>query len=156
MSIAIMKKTIFMLRGLPASGKSTECARLLADPALTPITSVSKDEIRKARGIGLGDFSREREVGNVHAGLILAAAARGDNIVIDGMHLGASWVDSYKCLAQGLGYGFNLIDLLGVPVAECIRRDALRPEDKRVGEEIIMKYWRHQIPARRVSRGSAK
>jgi predicted kinase len=143
-----MNKTIFMLKGLPASGKSTECARLLADPALAPITAVSRDEIRKARGIKPGDFEHERDVRGNEAVFIMAAVMRGENVVIDNIHPGAYWVERYKRFARSHGYDFELIDLSHVPVAECIRRDSLRTDDKRVGPEIIMKYWREESSAR--------
>jgi predicted kinase len=47
-------------------------------------------------------------------------------------------IEFYRCLALTYGYDFQIRDFI-VSIEECIKRDKLRPEEDRVGEEVIRK-----------------
>src|ERR1700678_2936090 len=102
-------KTLYMMRGLPACGKSTKRREMLADTALQPIKAVNKDEIRKAMGIVPGNFSREKEVLAKETAEINAALKAGVNIIIDNTHNSPKYVQRYRQLAEENDYAFELI-----------------------------------------------
>jgi predicted kinase len=130
-----------MLRGLPASGKSTKRKELLADPSLQPIMAVNKDDIRLSKGIDLGNFRREKEVKAEEERQITEVLESGVSLIVDNTHNSPKYLDRYKQMAKAYGYQFVLIDLSHVPVEECIRRDALRTGREHVGEEVILKMY---------------
>jgi predicted kinase len=133
--------TIYMLRGLPGSGKTTLRHQLLTDPTLKPITSVNKDEIRHNLGITPGDFDREKEVKMMERANILLALDSGFSVIIDNVHNSPKYRTMYEELAKTYKCGFKVFDLSNVPLEECIRRDSLRPDGIRVGEKVIRQMW---------------
>jgi predicted kinase len=133
--------TIFMLRGLPASGKSTERRKLLADATLNPITYVNKDEIRRELNIKAGIFDREKEVKKIETARIMLALETSSNLIVDNTHNSPKYCEHYTQLAAQHNYDFQVIDLSHVPVEECIRRDALRTGHEHVGEVVIRRMW---------------
>ena len=136
-----MTKTLFMLRGLPASGKSTLRKQLLTDPDLAPIVAVNKDEIRKSLGITPGDFAREKEVLQAETEAIQDAIDQGISLILDNTHNAPKHIIRYSQLAAKSRYEFKLIDLSNVPLEECIRRDSMRVGGERVGEAVIRRMW---------------
>src|ERR1700721_3371638 len=128
-------KTLYMMRGLPASGKTTERKKMLANPILHPIVAVNKDEIRASLDIVPGDFARESEVKAQETAEITAALEAGLNLIVDNTHNTVRYRQRYEQLAQQYGYKFAVVDFSHVPVEECIRRDALR--ERPVGEQVI-------------------
>ncbi len=125
-------RTITVLRGLPGSGKTTWARRQLAYHPDT--VYISKKDIRKELGIKLGNFDREEEVLAIEAKLIQDGIDRQDFILIDNIHIKPEYIVQYVHLAIENGYSFRLVNFGNVPVAECIRRDALRGDDERVGD----------------------
>jgi len=129
--------TLYMMRGLPASGKSTKRKEMLADSALQPIFAINKDEIRLAMGIAPGNFDNEKAVLETETELIIGVLNAQANLIIDNTHNSPKYATRYEKLAAKHGYEFKLIDLSDVPLEECIRRDALRTGLEHVGEAII-------------------
>jgi predicted kinase len=129
---------IFLMHGLPASGKSTKRREMLADAHLAPIVAVNKDEIRKEKGITPGDFKREKEVQKEEQKRVVTVLESGTNLIVDNTHNSFDkYHTHYSQLAVQYGYKLVVVDLTHVPLEECIRRDALRPDGEKVGEKII-------------------
>src|ERR1035441_5415946 len=133
--------TLYMMRGLPASGKSTKRLEMLADPSLQPITSVNKDDIRQAKNITPGDFRREKEVKKEEDRQVTVALEFGLSLIVDNTHNSPRYLERYQQMAKVYGYQFVLIDLSHVPVEECIRSDALRTGREHVGEQVILRMY---------------
>jgi len=132
---------LFMLRGLPASGKSTKRNELMLNPSFSPIVAVNKDTIRRGMGIVPGDFSKEKEVLATETQLIEKTLRSGANLIVDNTHNSPKYLKKYQDLAREHDYEFVLIDLSDVPVEECIRRDALRTGHEHVGEKVILDMY---------------
>lgn len=126
-------KTLYFLRGLPASGKSTWAKNKLAALNVggkTLAVRTNKDEIRKQLG-GIGEsrvVRRETE-------LVTEALKAGLEIIIDNTHLNPQHERRYGLLAEKYGYRFELKSFMHVPLEECIRRDKKRTNS--VGEAVI-------------------
>jgi predicted kinase len=120
-----------ILRGLPASGKST-VARTLVDRQ--GYCRVNKDDLRlMMRG---GEYHRDFErsvVLPVRDAVILNALRAGTNVVVDDTNIERYHIDHITALVEP-EFPVAVKNIL-VDVEECVRRDALRP--KPVGESAI-------------------
>lgn len=125
--------TMYILRGLPASGKSTWRKE-------SKLPYVNKDEIRKT-------FPQLSER-NVHALMLenLRTLCNDQkDVVIDNTNFNTSAVNQYKSIAQEFGYDVR-IKIFDAPVRECMYRDNLRKfnGESYVGSSVI---WRMAVDA---------
>jgi|ERR1019366_3106403 predicted kinase len=120
-------KTLYFLRGLPASGKTTWALEKLATlnkNGKSCVVRTNKDEIRKE--LGEEGKSSENEVISREIGLVTNALEAGMDVIVDNTHLHPPHELRYRQLAQNYGYKFVLKSFTHVPLLECIRRDKTR------------------------------
>ena len=140
-----MVQKLLVLKGLPASGKSTYARNLLKKyPGQWVRTN--KDDIR-AMVLG-GKWSRKKEalVEAMESSMIIEALHGGYSVVVDNTHLGGKHIMRYESiLAQN---DFDNVEMevneefLAVPPEECIKRDLARANS--VGADVIWRmYWHH-------------
>jgi predicted kinase len=136
-----------MLRGLPASGKSTYTKDLVAKGGWT---RVNKDELRVMLHGGKWSRKNEEEVIQCRNSVILMAMAAGKNIVVDDTNFAPKHEAELGTLCDIVSkygpYEFEVLDF-NTDVEECIRRDLHRGE-KAVGEQVIRKMWREYLAPR--------
>ncbi|MGW4724442.1 phosphatase domain-containing protein [Streptomyces sp. S1] len=129
---------IHVMTGLPASGKTTAARALQAD-AEGRVRRVNLDDLRTM--LDLPDpergrsHTREQTVLAVQDAAVRAAVDGGFDVVVDNTHLTPHIPKRLKAAVAGLDVTFAVHDFTGVPVEECVRRDAAR--ERPVGEEII-------------------
>lgn len=116
---------LIILRGLPGSGKTTWARRYLRDhPAAV---RVNRDDLRAMlhgdRPWGMADEATTIAVRNA---TIVAALKAQRTVVVDDTNLSALHRQELTALAERYGVCTRLV-VLDTPIAECIRRDALRP-----------------------------
>lgn len=136
--------TLFVLRGLPGCGKTTWArAWALRDPDHR--ARVSRDDLRRAlfdRYGGDTTAAQEYLVTAAQWAVVRELAREGVDVVVDDTNLRTEHLNRWRVGAAILGAEFELIDFTGViDVEECIRRDALREGDARVGEDVIRRMW---------------
>ena len=133
---------IILLKGLPASGKSTWAREQQKAGAYLVI---SKDEIRKM--FGGYKPSREKEVLRTRNKLIELGIQMKKNIIVDDTNLNPKHERYIGQLAKQLGVKFEVNDsFLDVSPEECIERD-LRRGEKAVGASVIWDmYYRWIAP----------
>ena len=123
---------IIMLKGLPASGKSSWANEQVKTGNYI---IVSKDEIRKM--FGGYKPSREKEVLRIRNKLIENGIQLKRNVIVDDTNLNPKHEKYIQQLARDLGAKFIINDeFLNVPPEECIKRDLHRGE-KAVGSSVI-------------------
>lgn len=130
------KLTIF--RGPPASGKSTEAFRRMAeDPK---IIRINRDTLRVMLGIegGIGDHEQERSITGMERALFRNAVNMDRDVILDNTNLRRRTVTEWLKLAGELGVEVEFEDFL-VPYDEAVYRDALR--QKRVGVEVMKIFY---------------
>ena len=134
---------IVMLKGLPASGKSSWAKEQQKNGGNYLV--VSKDEIRKMFG-GYAP-KREKDVIRIRNELIKTGIALKRNIVVDDTNLNPKHERYLRQLAKELGCKFEVNDsFLQVSPEECIKRDLHRGE-KAVGASVIWDmYFRWLVP----------
>lgn len=126
---------LLMLRGLPASGKSTYAKEL----AKEGWTRTNKDELRQTLHGGKWSSGNEKQVIAVRDAIIEDALGRGRNVVVDDTNFHHSHEVRLEQLGEKYKAEFEVMDF-DTDVEECIRRDLKRPES--VGENVIRKMWR--------------
>ena len=133
-------KTIYFLRGLPASGKSTWAKTKLA--ALNRgeykrAILTNKDEIRKrfqSRGV-----ISESKIIQKETETVTNALKTGLHVIIDNTHFHLPHEARFRTLASQYGYRFVVQSFTHVPLEECVRRDAKRKNS--VGEGVIRSMY---------------
>lgn len=120
-------------RGLPASGKTT-FARGLQPQAVR----VNRDDLRlMLHSARLHTSWAERQVTVAQRAQVEALLRAGVSVCVDDTNLRSRVLREWAELAARFGAAFEVHDFTDVPLAECLRRDAERPEPDRVGAEVI-------------------
>jgi predicted kinase len=130
---------LVITRGLPASGKSTWAREWVAgDPVGR--ARVNRDDLRlNLYGTARPTHQQESAIGVAQQAAVSALLVAGRSVVVDDMHLRARYVSAWVAVAAEVGATFAVQDFTGVPVEECVRRDAERGArgDRAVGAEVI-------------------
>lgn len=146
---------IIMLKGLPASGKSTWAKEKINENS--NYIRINKDDIRESI-TGKWTPKKEKNVISIRNSLIKTGINLGKNVIIDDTNLNPKHEQSLKTLAQELGVEFEVNDsFLKVPVEECVERDIKR--DKSVGYKVIYKMYYdylYQDPSKKIVNSSNK
>lgn len=126
-----MSKMIIM-RGLPASGKSTKAEQLAKEHGAVRI---NKDLLRTM--LHFDRFTGKNEDKTRRAARLLAAYFLDEtNVIIDDTNLNPKTVQSFVDLAKEKNAKIEYVDM-DTSVEDCIARDALR--QKKVGKHVILK-----------------
>jgi predicted kinase len=135
---------LIITRGLPASGKTT-FAR-----GLQPwVVRVNRDELRRMlHGEPLLTDRTEREVTIASFTLVDSLLQAGVDVCVDDTNLRTKVVRDWAGLAIRHGASFEVHDFTDVPLEECVRRDATRPKEERVGEAAIRSMHRRYLEGR--------
>lgn len=147
-------KKLILTRGIQGSGKSTWARKWVEEDPEHRIR-INNDDIRNM----LGSYwvpSRETLVSNTKRDIALSALYAGYEIVIDNMNLNPKEVkfwedivnkhnnfvdDKIRTKSDQVFYKYEIeFKDFFIPLEECIRRDACRPNP--IGEKIIRDTWR--------------
>ncbi len=135
--------TLTITRGLPASGKTT-WAR-----GQDGHVRVNRDELRRMLHGGLlGVGWAEQQVTVAQRAQVRSLLAAGVSVICDDTNLRARVVRELAEIAVQAGASVVVRDFFDVPVAECVARDAARPEPERVGEDVIVGMYQRYLAAR--------
>ena len=137
-------RNLFILRGAPASGKST----WIKDNHLEQYT-LSTDNIRLMYQSPVTNEFGERVISQNNDSavwkllydILEKRMERGEFIIIDATHYKSSLISSYKKLVDKYRYRVNVVDFSDVSEEECIRRNAQRDAFRKVPEEVIRKMY---------------
>lgn len=127
--------TLIITRGLPASGKST-FARAWVEEDPGNRVEINRDSTRKFLGIRhIGTEDEEKTVTAVNDALLRISMEQGKDIIVSDTNLRVRYI---KRLLKNVDdtYDVELKDFI-VDVDTCVKRDAMRPDSERVGEETI-------------------
>lgn len=141
-----MANRLFLLRGIPASGKST----WINASGLDEHCVVSSDEIRIAiHGIvtdenGRQQISQENPKlvwDTIKARIEMLMKNGEPNIVLDATNIKQRDMRNYTQYLDEYGYDGYVVDFTDVPEDECIRRNANRDEYRQVPELVIHRMY---------------
>ncbi|MEU6206052.1 AAA family ATPase [Micromonospora musae] len=131
-------------RGLPASGKTT-FARTL-QPS---VVRVNRDDLRRMlHGERLFTQWAEAQVTTAQRAQVEALLRARADVCVDDTNLRARTLRDWAELAERYGAEFEVHDFTDVPLDECLRRDAARPEPDRVGAAAIRRLHERYLAGR--------
>lgn len=135
---------LIITRGLPASGKTTFARKL--QPG---VVRVNRDDLRRMlHGDRLYTTWAEGQVTAVQRAQVEALLRARADVCVDDTNLSSRLVREWAEMAARFGATFEVHDFTDVPVDECVRRDADRPEPERVGEEAIRRMHERYLAGR--------
>lgn len=126
---------ILMLKGLPASGKSTFARELVVSQGFK---RVNRDDLRAMVDNGIYSQENEHLIVNMQNALIVQALADNKNVVVDNTNLNPANEKQLRRLAENWGVKFEVKEFT-TDLKTCIERDAKRPSP--VGEKVIMDMY---------------
>ena len=123
---------VVILRGLPASGKTTWATALVQ---ATPFYKrVSKDDLRAMLDAGVYSPEHEAFIRRARDLLIQDAVAHGHSVIVDDTNLNPEHVEHIRALVASFNVTVRVVDIV-CSVEDAIARDATRA--KPVGAERI-------------------
>lgn len=142
-----MSKKVIILRGLPASGKSTY-ARKLLDENPGAYKRLNKDELRVMLDNNHHTTHNEKFIEKVRDLMLVEALLDGKHVIVDDTNLTERPVERIKNVVRKFNADHKQqvqveIKEMNVSLEECLERDKSR--DKKVGEQVILKMHRQHI-----------
>ena len=140
-----VKNKVLLLKGLPASGKSTYAKKLAEEGWVR----TNKDTIRLdtrlfPTGYNFKNKKHEKQVVKERNRQIEAALSEGKNVVVDDTNLSPVHTRKVMLLAQKYDADFEIKDdFLKVPLSELIERDKNR--ENSVGENVIRRMFHESV-----------
>lgn len=132
---------LVMLRGLPASGKSTKAEELLAGGG--EFYRVNRDLLRKMLHNNIFNHGREKITIEMQQLIVAKLLSEGKNVIVDDTNLGEKHETGWREVAEEFGAKFEIIDMMdGLTVNECRRRNELRENSVPSGviENMALQY----------------
>lgn len=131
-------KKIIILKGLPASGKSTWAKKQVAEfPSL--YKRINKDDLRAMLDDSKWSKQNERFVLRVRNMMIEEALQDGFNPIVDDTNFNPIHEDTIKKIADKYPDVSVEVKMFDTPLAECLARDKNRANS--VGEKVIRDMW---------------
>lgn len=138
-----MSKTLFMMKGLPASGKSTKAKQMLKDFGSGNAKRVSKDDLRAMLDNGEWSGQNEKFLLGVRDYIVSNGLNAGKHVIVDDTNLVSKHEIRLRDLAKSADAAFEVVDFLHVSLEECVERD--RKRSNYVGEQVIRGMHRDLI-----------
>lgn len=125
---------VYILKGLPASGKSTFARELVAQG----VTRVNRDDLRDMMHNYEWSKENEKLIVSARDWIIDRTLREGRDVVVDDTNLVARVEKDIRRIAQKHNAEVE-VRFFDTPVEECIARDAKREGRHQVGEQVIRK-----------------
>lgn len=135
-------RTIYMTKGLPASGKTMWARKKLEELGAGKAARVNKDDLRAMMHTSWSEYN-EKQILAVRDFVIEDSLVRGRHVIVDDTNLAPKHEETLRAIAKDYGVQFEVVDFTHVPVEECIARDQKRPNY--VGEKVIRKMWKRYL-----------
>lgn len=129
-------RTVYILKGLPASAKST-FARDLMKREPNRWVRVNRDDLRAMFHNSVFSKDKEEFIRSVQDQLILQALRDGNDVIIDNTHLVPQTVKKLHRLLASVGDVKVIEKAFNVSITEAKRRNALREGVARVPDHVI-------------------
>jgi len=134
---------LLMLRGLPASGKSTWAKQFIKTEGKGGAWKrVNKDDLRAMLDAGKWSKKNEEFVIDARNWLVMRQLENGMNVIVDDTNFNPEHEKKLRMIAEDFKAEFEIRDF-ECDVYECIERDAARPNG--VGKEVIWRMWKESV-----------
>lgn len=129
---------LIMIKGLPASGKSTWAKEEVAKNP-TKTTRVNKDDLRAMMHGSHWSKNNEQDIIAARNDIIVEALQKDRTVIVDDTNLDPVHEKYLRSLAESMDIEFEIQDFTDVPLDECLKRDSLRPNP--VGAKVIKSMY---------------
>lgn len=146
------RPTIFFLKGLPASGKSTWALGKIDELKQDNVVYINRDSVRKQmfpnnydnfwNGYKFNSVN-ENSVTKFCEEMLLDGLKNSKNIIIDNLNLNPKYEKEMRNYAKMFDYQFELIDLTHISLFTCAERDSKRKDS--VGFAFIKEVYNKWI-----------
>lgn len=132
---------MFILKGIPGCGKSTQAAEMIRKEPRR-FVRINRDDLRRMC-VGPGNnphangFAKEELVKRAKDALTELALAEGYDVILDDTHLNGQTVKKLHLLAESHGDVKVVERFIDVDIRTCIERDSKRTGLEHVGEDVI-------------------
>lgn len=126
---------LVLLRGLPASGKSTHALKLV----MQGYKRVNADDLRLMVDNGNYTKANEKYITDVMQTMAALALQGGFSVVVDNTNFNPFHIKYFKALCRDLRAELEIVDIK-TPLEVCIQRDLERTKG-RVGKDVITKMY---------------
>ena len=130
---------LLMLKGLPASGKSTYAKTLVY---LQGFVRVNKDDLRAMLHDGKHTKGNEKQVLRLRDAMVADCLHNGRNVVVDDTNLNPIHEQVLRGIAEQFKASFE-VKFFDTPPSLCIERDLQRPVS--VGSKVIMQMYNQYL-----------
>src|SRR5690242_3129636 len=117
-------RTLVIMRGLPASGKSTRARELVRNKGYKRL---NRDDLRAMIDDGKWSKHYEKDIKTAELALAHFYLSINHGVIIDDTNLSPSTVEMWQNFAEANNASWTIEDLTDVPLDECIKRDQKRP-----------------------------
>jgi predicted kinase len=138
------RNTLYFLRGLPASGKSTWARQYIIDHPGT--VRANKDDLRASLHASVHSKGRENFVLAVRDFVIDKALSEGHDAICDDTNFSRRHLVRMDEIAAKHNAVLEIKGFTDVPLETCIERDLARPNS--VGERVIRQMYRQYVEMR--------
>lgn len=132
--------TVYIYKGLPASGKSTDTKKKLSESP-NKYKRINKDDLRAMLDDSYWSSGNEKFILTIRDMMIIEALKNGKHVLIDDTNLNPMHEKHIAEIIKPFDAQIEIIDFTHVPVEECIRRDQLRDGKSHVGKKVIMDMY---------------
>ena len=136
-------KQLIILKGLPASGKSTWAKAQVANNPGKYIR-INKDMLRAMLDESHWTKGNEKFILDTRDKLVLMALADGKHVIVDDTNLDPKHEEHLRKLVEGQGVEVQ-VKSFDADVDTCVERDAARVGADRVGEKVIRNMYNRYL-----------
>jgi predicted kinase len=129
--------TLHVLRGIPASGKSTYAKQWLMEDPQNRVR-INRDDIREAITGSAANHSQEKRVSQLEVELTERALRAGKDVMSDNTNTNTKYLPKTVAMAKRLGADVTHKDF-PITINEALKRNAAR--DRKVPEEVIRRMY---------------
>jgi predicted kinase len=124
-------KTVTILKGLPASGKSTWAEKQVQSAPTNSIKRVNKDLLRKMLDVSTHSRGNEKFVVQLRDMIIMEALNDGKHVIVDDTNLHPDHIKNISRMVRDRGdeCQVKIKDFTGVTLQECLKRNKKRGGD---------------------------
>jgi len=147
---------VLILKGLPASGKTTYAKELVAQGGWKRI---NKDDLRSMLDSSVHSKKNEKFINNLKISIMNGALINGWNVVIDDTNFFLQHEENIREAVEEIVRFYKVpveveVKFIDTPLEECIARDAKRGK-KSVGEKVIREMYNKYLKKETLSTSSS-